>query len=102
MPKSKKRTKHGREQGALAQPERVHPGMSRRLVSRRTGRTDSMSGLVIGAVVALGCWGIAYSFVSLNDPNRYVFAGMMAMIALLWSISFGVRLWKWQRRRQAN
>ena len=65
-------------------------------------RSDGVRQVVVGAVVALGCWAIAYSFTLQGGPNRYVFAGMMALIALLWSVSFGVRLLKWQRRRHTN
>ncbi|HLG76055.1 MAG TPA: hypothetical protein VKX46_06550 [Ktedonobacteraceae bacterium] len=64
--------------------------------------TQSLQSLVMSGLVALGCWGFAYTFAFLtSDPNRYVFGGMAALIALMWSIIFGVRLQKWQRSRQA-
>jgi hypothetical protein len=85
--------------GSVAQPVLSTLPQRRQFASRST---DGMRQLVIGAIVALGCWGIAYTLALQSGPNRYVFAGMMAMVALLWSISFGVRLLKWQRRRQTN
>ena len=67
-----------------------------RLATRNTG---NISGLVMSAMVALGCWGFAVSFMFLNDPNRYLFAGMAVLLALMWSVSFGIRLRRWQQRR---
>ncbi|GCE05459.1 hypothetical protein [Dictyobacter aurantiacus] len=62
-------------------------------------QNDGAIRLAMGAVVAVGCWFMAYTFTLLESPNRYLFAGMMTLIALMWSISFCVRLRKWQRRR---
>jgi hypothetical protein len=64
-----------------------------------SGMREGIFGLAMSAMVALGCWGFAYSFAFLNDPNRYLFVGMAALIALMWSVSFFVRLRRWQRRR---
>jgi hypothetical protein len=50
----------------------------------------------MAACVALGCWGFAFSFAFLtNDPNRYVYGGMAAVLALIWSLLFAMRLRKW-------
>ncbi|WP_126551358.1 hypothetical protein [Dictyobacter kobayashii] len=100
MPKSKKQ----QNMSAAARANRsipVTPGAvpARRGVSQNSNAT---TGLVMGAIVAVGCWFVAYTFTLQESPNRYLFAGMMAMIALMWSISFYVRLRKWQRRRQTN
>jgi len=49
--------------------------------------------LLTSAFVALGCWGFAFSFAFLtNDPNRYVYGGMAAVLALMWSVLFVMRL----------
>jgi hypothetical protein len=58
------------------------------------------------ALVALGCWGMAFSFFFFYaDPNHNLYAGMAALMALLWTISFALRLRKimqaWQQRTRA-
>jgi hypothetical protein len=51
--------------------------------------------LVMPAMVALGCWGMAISFAFFTtDPNRYLYAGMAAVMALMWSFSFALRVRK--------
>jgi hypothetical protein len=51
--------------------------------------------LIFPAMVASGCWLMAYTLVFLtNDPNRYIFGGMAVLMALLWTFSFGVRVRK--------
>jgi hypothetical protein len=62
--------------------------------------TRGLQGLFMSALVAIGCWGFAYyTFLFDRDANSYLFAGMAALLALVWSISFFVRLRKWRRRR---
>ena len=57
--------------------------------------------MVFPALVALGCWGMAFSFLFFyNDPNRNLYAGMAALMALLWTISFALRLRKMIQVRQ--
>ncbi len=47
----------------------------------------------MSALVALGCWGMAISFALFSaDPNHYLFAGMAALMGLMWSFSFGLRI----------
>jgi hypothetical protein len=54
-------------------------------------------------MVALGCWGMAFSFVYFyNDPNHLLFAGMAALMALLWSYSVFVRIRKLRAMRQQS
>ncbi len=49
--------------------------------------------LVFSGLVALGCWGMAFSFfVFSTDPNHALFGGMAVLMALLWSFSFGIRV----------
>jgi hypothetical protein len=51
--------------------------------------------LIFPAMVALGCWLMAYTLVFLtNDPNRYLIGGMAVLMALLWTFSFGLRVRK--------
>ena len=65
------------------------------LASRRGGQH-----LVTAACVALGCWGFAFSFAFLtSDPNRYVYGGMAAVLGLMWSVLFALRLRKWLEQR---
>ncbi|HYK86397.1 MAG TPA: hypothetical protein VEV19_13590 [Ktedonobacteraceae bacterium] len=46
-------------------------------------------------MVALGCWGMAFSFyVFYNDPNHILYGSMAALLALLWSFSVAVRVRK--------
>ena len=108
MPKSKTRKRRGARSGASGVPSRGNQstattvmnagsaGMRGRLGPRGTG---NISGLIMSAMVALGCWGFAVSFLFLNDPNRYLFAGMAVLLALMWSVSFGIRLRRWLQRR---
>lgn len=58
-------------------------------------KAQSVQGLVMYAMVALGCWGFAASFLFFTtDPNRYLYGGMAALMALMWSLMFGMRLRK--------
>ncbi|GCE27097.1 hypothetical protein KDA_25810 [Dictyobacter alpinus] len=99
MPKSKQRKVTSKADN-IQQPVPPATNYQRRLAARRNNSSSGLTGLVSGAIIALGCWGFAYTFTLQESPNRYLFAGMMALIALMWSISFGVRLRKWQQRRQ--
>jgi hypothetical protein len=54
----------------------------------------------MSAMVAIGCLGFAFTFIVFsNDPNRYIFGGMAALMAVMWFVSFGMRLRKWQQKR---
>jgi len=73
---------------------------NRRFVSPRVAGPQS---LVLPGMVALGCWGMAFSFVYFyNDPNHLLFAGMAALMALLWSYSVYVRFRKLRAMRQKS
>jgi hypothetical protein len=67
-------------------------------VANRRFLSPAVSGpqkLIFPAMVASGCWLMAYTLVFLtNDPNRYIFGGMAVLMALLWTFSFGVRVRK--------
>jgi hypothetical protein len=59
--------------------------------------------LIFPAMVASGCWLMAYTLVFLtNDLNRYIFGGMAVLMALLWTFSFGVRVRKLLLVRQRS
>ncbi len=78
-------TSVGRQAGALAQPS--------------TGATG-MVGLLMPAMVALGCWGMAFTFaVFSTDSNHLLFGGMAALMAIMWSVSFGIRVRKVLRQK---
>jgi len=71
--------------------------------TKRTAQASGMPGsqsLLMSALVSLGCWGLAVSFIFFStDPNHYLFGGMAALMALMWSFSFGLRLRKVMRRK---
>jgi hypothetical protein len=56
--------------------------------------------LIFPTMVALGCWGMAFTFLFLsNDPNRTIYGVMAVLMALLWSFSLGVRVRKLVQQR---
>jgi hypothetical protein len=56
--------------------------------------------LIFPAMVALGCWGMAFTFLFLStDPNRTIYGVMAVLMALLWSFSLGVRVRKLVQQR---
>ena len=56
--------------------------------------------LIFPTMVALGCWGMAFTFLFLsNDPNRTIYGVMAVLMALLWSFSLVVRVRKLVRQR---
>ena len=56
--------------------------------------------LIFPTMVALGCWGMAFTFLFLsNDPNRTIYGVMAVLMALLWSFSLGVRVRKVMQQR---
>jgi len=57
--------------------------------------------LVWPVMVTLGCWGMAFSFLVFSkDANHVLFAGMAALMGLLWTLSVGVRIRKLLIQRQ--
>jgi hypothetical protein len=56
--------------------------------SRRGGQSP-----VLAACVALGCWGFAFGFAFFTTgSDHYVYGGMAAVLALMWSVLFAMRL----------
>jgi hypothetical protein len=59
--------------------------------------------LVFPAMVALGCWGMAFTLAYFyTDPNRYLFAGMAALMGLFWTFSFYLRIRRMRKTRLNN
>ncbi len=59
--------------------------------------------LIMPALVALGCWGLAFSFAVLsNEPNHVLFGAMAALLALLWTFSVVMRVRKLLLLRQKS
>jgi hypothetical protein len=113
MPKARKRSKEsGRKSTTVAaaqvsQPKSAKatsttapPARNRPFVSPRIGGPQS---LVMPAMVALGSWGMAFSFIVFStDPNHILFGGMAILLGLLWTFSFVVRLRKLLSLRQKS
>lgn len=60
----------------------------------------AMQNLWMSALIALGCWGMAFSFAFLtSDENHFLFAGMAALMALMWSYNFSLRLRQTRRKK---
>ena len=56
-------------------------------------RMDAAQGMLMPAFVALGCWGLAISFLFFfPDPNHVLYGGMAAAMGLIWSIIVGLRI----------
>jgi len=117
MPKARKRKKVIGREGAT-QTRAVNTSQSAAL--SQNGRSDpALAGnaarvnrplqspvvrgpqsLIFPTMVALGCWGIAFTFLFLsNDPNHTIFGVMAVLMALLWSFSLGVRVRKLVQQR---
>src|SRR5438270_10979339 len=53
-------------------------------------KVASRQSLILPAMVAAGCWLMAYTLIFLtNDTNRYLIGGLAVLMALLWTFSFG-------------
>jgi hypothetical protein len=58
-------------------------------------RVAGPQSLILPAMVASGCWLMAYTLVFLTtDTNRYLIGGLAVLMALLWTFSFGMRVRK--------
>ncbi len=109
MPKAKTRKKAGRVATAsvrntavTSQPavERSTPTTPARTPQRGTTGAAGIQSVIMPGMVALGCLGMAFTFAVFSaDPNRLLFAGLAAVMAVMWSVSFGVRLRKVLQRR---
>jgi len=72
--------------------------------SRRRARAQKahpLQDLIFPIMVALGCWGMAFSLaVFYTDPNRLIFAGMAVLMGLLWTFNAVTRIRKVLLARQ--
>src|SRR5258708_33463222 len=103
MPKARKRSKEsGRKSTTVAaaqvsQPKSVKatsitapPARNRPFVSPGIRGPQS---LLMPALVALGSWRMAFSFIVVStDPNHILFGGLAILLGLLWTFSFAVGL----------
>jgi hypothetical protein len=66
-------------------------------------RVAGPQSLIFPAMIAAGCWLMAYTLIFLtNDTNRYPIGGLAVMMALLWTFSFGMRVRKLLLMRQRS
>ena len=64
-------------------------------VLARKNRSGSTQALVMAGMVAVGCWGLAFMFIFLTTTqNHELIGGMIAVMALMWSFSFVMRIRK--------
>lgn len=107
MPKAKARKRGKAKSNTTARASRVvqtdalasveSPVKSQAVRRRASSGTQS---LVMAGMVALGCWGMAVSFIFFTtDPNRYAYGGIAVLMALMWSVMFGVRLRKSRQQK---
>ncbi|GAC1643687.1 MAG: hypothetical protein NVS4B12_08160 [Ktedonobacteraceae bacterium] len=99
MPKTKtrKHIAHKSEVGGTRQVEQQrNVSVPRRSASRSStaaSRMEAAQGMLMPAFVALGCWGLAISFLFFfPDPNHILYAGMAGAMGLIWSIIVGLRI----------
>jgi hypothetical protein len=108
MPKTNARKKSGHSSSRTIQAPAKNTlavngtGVSKQagVQTRQASGTTSMVTLIMPAMVALGCWGMAFTFaVFSTDANRLLFAAMAALMGLMWSVSFGIRVRKVLRQK---
>ncbi len=64
-------------------------------------RTKAAENLLMPSLVALGCWGLAFSFIFLtSEANHYLFGGMAVVMALMWTVMVIMRVNKMRQVRQ--
>lgn len=85
---------------------KVHANGANAALSNRTFFSPKVAGpqsLIFPAMVAAGCWLMAYTLMFLtNDANRYIIGGLAVLMALLWTFSFGLRVRKVMLMRQRS
>jgi hypothetical protein len=101
MPKTKVRKRNTQNSGTrgtsqVFQQNNTTPSRLRRNASQSSvmaSRMDAAQGLLMPSFVALGCWGLAISFIFFfPDPNHNLYGGMAAAMGLIWSIIVGLRI----------
>lgn len=76
--------------------QNIAPSTPRRSTARGStvaSRMEATQGVLMPGFVALGCWGLAISFLFFfPDPNHLLYGGMAAAMGLIWSIIVGLRI----------
>ena len=108
MPKARKRRK-GASRGSAANTPESHtkntqpntPKATTPALPVFTPRVRGPESLIMPVMVALGCWGFAFSFIFFStEANHVLFGVMAALVALMWSVSVGLRIRKLLSLRQ--
>jgi hypothetical protein len=117
MPKTYKRrkaaakasTRQARTTSSQVNASNTSEGSAASVSNSRTNSTNTMlanraffspkvagpQSLIMPAMVALGCWLMAYTLMFLtSDTNRYLIGGLAVLMAMLWTFSFGMRVRK--------
>ena len=100
MPKTKARKRPSARKSAARDTRPVQQNNSSSSTRTNTGRSsvvasrmEATQGVLMPAFVALGCWGLAISFLFFfPDPNHLLYGGMAAIMGLIWSIMVGLRI----------
>ncbi len=100
MSKTRTRKRSTAQKGATQGTRQVQQNSPIATPRRNTGRSsavasrmDAAQGVLMPAFVALGCWGLAISFLFFfPDPNHVLYGGMAAAMGLIWSIIVGLRI----------
>jgi TRAP-type mannitol/chloroaromatic compound transport system permease large subunit len=104
MPKTRRRKKATKNASASRNGTvrgEVERAATTRAVPYAGARPVSMQNVVFSAMVALGFWGFTvFCLVFYTvDPNHYLYAGILALTALGWSVLL-VRRWSQYRRQE--
>ncbi|HEY7416351.1 MAG TPA: hypothetical protein VH593_14255, partial [Ktedonobacteraceae bacterium] len=99
MPKTKAR-KRGKDKSGSTQERVALPAQAGTRASSRNGRSSSKApgssntqNLITSAMIALGFWGMSISFIFFYpDPNHYLYGGLVALMAVIWSFLVGIRV----------
>lgn len=98
MPKTKTRKK-GIGNVASVRTTNTAPSTAAQPIRRPIPTQQSLMNLIMTAMVMLGCWGFAISFIFFtNDPDRYTLGSLAVLLAITWSAYFGIRLRKWLKK----
>ena len=104
MPKTRKSKKGSVSKSTQSAPKATNSNSNAGLAKGRANspnrawqspKARGPESLIWPVMVTLGCWGMAFSFLAFSkDANHVLFAGMAALMALLWTLSVGVRIRK--------
>jgi len=94
MPKTRKRpTQRNTTKGTERVAQTTTTPQRNRMSRRPASRMDAAQVIIMPAFVALGCWGLAISFLFFfPDPNHVLYGAMAAAMGLIWSIIVGLRI----------